>query len=173
MENIIQILKTRRSIRKFQNRQIDPAVLDTILEAGTYAPTGMNCQSPVMVVLQDPAKIRELSQLNAKILGKPEADPFYGAPTVIVVLADRTKPTFREDGCLVMGNLLNAAHGMGIGSCWIHRAREEFETPEGEQLLRRWGLSADYVGIGHCILGYPEGNIPSARARKEGYIIRG
>lgn len=173
MKNIIEILKTRRSIRKFQSRQVDPQILDQILEAGTYAPTGMNCQSPVMVVLQDSDKIRELSRLNANILGKPEADPFYGAPTVVVVLADRTKPTYREDGCLVMGNLLNAAHGLGIGSCWIHRAKEEFETPEGEALLQSWGLSKDYAGIGHCILGYAEGGAPAARERKTDYVIRG
>ena len=112
----------------------------------------MGLQSPKMVVLQNKEVIQKLSKLNSKVMGK-DIDPFYSAPTVIVVLADKTKNTYLEDGSLVLGNLMNAASSLGIGSCWIHRAKEEFETEEGKELLKEWNISDDYVGIGHCILG--------------------
>ena len=110
--------------------------------------------------------------MNASILGA-EGDPFYGAPTVVIVLADRSRPTFREDGALVMGNLMLAAHAVGVGSCWIHRAREEFQSEEGRALLRKWGIEGDYEGIGHCVLGYAaENGEAPAKPRKERYVIR-
>ena len=113
--------------------------------------------------------IKKLSKLNAKIMGK-DIDPFYSAPTVIVVLADKTKYTYIEDGSLVLGNLMNAAHSLGIGSCWIHRAKEEFATEEGKELLKEWNIPDNYVGIGHCILGYPCGKLQEPKPRKEDYI---
>ena len=134
------------------------------------APSGMGRQSAVMAVVQDPETLKKLSSLNASIMGV-SSDPFYGAPTVIVVLADSTVPTYREDGSLVMGNLLNAAHALGLGSCWIHRAKEVMATPEGQELLKKWGLDSRYVGIGNCILGYGDGPEPQAKPRKENYII--
>lgn len=171
MNSTLLDLKTRRSIRKFKPEQIKDEELDLILESGTYAPTGMNAQSPVMVVLQDKETISKLSKMNAAIMGT-DSDPFYGAPTVVVVLADKSRRTYREDGSLVMGNLMNAAHALGIGSCWIHRAKEEFETEEGKALLKKWGVPDGYEGIGHCILGYPDGPMPEAKPRKENYIIK-
>ena len=129
----------------------------------------MGLQSPKMVVLQNKEVIQKLSKLNSKVMGK-DIDPFYSAPTVIVVLADKTKNTYLEDGSLVLGNLMNAASSLGIGSCWIHRAKEEFETEEGKELLKEWNISDDYVGIGHCILGYPDGPLPQPKARKEDYV---
>ncbi|MBS7007769.1 nitroreductase [Anaerostipes sp.] len=172
MEETIKDLKERRSIRKFQDRQIDEADLQQILEAGMYAPTGMGMQSPVMAVIQERETIAKLSRMNAKIFGNEDIDPFYGAPTVIVVLADKSRPTYIEDGSLVMGNLMNAAHALGLGSCWIHRAKQEFESEEGKELLRQWGIEGDYAGIGHCIIGYPDGERPEAKPRKENYIYR-
>lgn len=172
MKETLQDIKTRRSCRKFQSRQIAEDELNAILEAGTWAPTGHGYQSPVMVVVQDKAVIEKLSKMNAAILGV-NSDPFYGAPTVVIVLADRNRPTFKEDGALVMGNLMLAAHALGVGSCWIHRAKETFESEEGKDLLKSWGIEGDYVGVGHCVLGYAaEGGEAPAKPRKEHYIIR-
>ena len=172
MKETLQDIRTRRSCRKFQPRQIAEEELNAILEAGTWAPTGHGWQSPVMVVLQDKATIEKLSKMNAAIMGT-NGDPFYGAPTVVVVLADKSRPTYREDGSLVMGNLMLAAHAVGVASCWIHRAREEFESEEGKALLKSWGIEGDYAGVGHCNLGYAaENGEAPAKPRKEGYIIR-
>lgn len=169
----IDVLCERRSVRSFQYKQIDDATLDEILRAGTYAATGRGRQSPIMVVVQDPTVRSALQKMNARIMGWDEdKDPFYGAPTIVVVLADRTVPTHLEDGCLVMGNLMNAAYALGVDSCWIHRAREEFESPEGKALLASLGIEGDYVGIGHCALGYGDCERPKAAPRKENYIYR-
>ncbi len=171
MNQTLTDLKNRRSIRSFKTEQISDTLLDAILEAGTFAPTGMNRQSPLMVAVQDKATIEKLRKMNAAILGNPDADPFYGAPTVVVVFADKNIRTYREDGSLVIGNLCNAAYAVGLGSCWIHRAREEFESEEGKALMKQWGIPDNYEGIGHCILGYPE-SIPETKPRKDGYIIK-
>lgn len=173
MENeTLRNLKERRSIRSFRKDQIKEEQLDAILEAGMYAPTGMGAQSPVMVVIQNKELIKKLSRMNGAVMGNEEGDPFYGAPTVIIVLADRTRSTYREDGSLVMGNLLNAAHAVGVDSCWIHRAREVFEGPEGKALLKEWGIEGEYEGIGNCILGYRSCDYPAPKERKENYVIR-
>ncbi len=170
MENqVLESLKTRRSVRKYKAEQISKEQLDAILEAGTYAPTGMGMQSPVMVVVQKPEMIQKLSKLNAAVMGT-DSDPFYGAPTVVVVLADSGRGTCVEDGSLVMGNLLNAAHAVGVDSCWIHRAREVFASEEGKALLREWGLGENYIGVGNCILGYRDCEYPQAKERKADYI---
>ena len=171
MNETLNTLKTRRSVRAYLPEQVKEEQLQQILEAGTYAPTGMGKQSPVMVVVQDPDTIAYLSKLNAAVMGTT-TDPFYGAPTVIVVLADRSRGTCVEDGSLVMGNLMNAAQAVGVNSCWIHRAREVFDSPEGKALLEKWGIHGDYVGVGHCILGYAKGQVPEAKPRKENYIYR-
>lgn len=172
MDNeILKNMRERRSIRKYKKDQIAEDQLQAILEAGTYAPTGMGAQSPVLVVVQDPETIQHLSRLNAAVMGV-DSDPFYGAPTVLVVLADPSRPTYVEDGSLVMGNLMNAAHSLDVDSCWIHRAREVFASPEGKELLAKWGLPDTYVGIGHCILGYRDCEYPAAKPRKENYVIR-
>lgn len=169
MNETIKNLIERRSCRKYESKQIKDEELNAILKAGEYAPSGMGLQSPKMVVLQNKETIKKLSKLNAKIMGK-DIDPFYSAPTVIVVLADKTKYTYIEDGSLVLGNLMNAAHSLGIGSCWIHRAKEEFATEEGKELLKKWNISDNYVGIGHCILGYPSEKLHEPKPRKEDYI---
>lgn len=170
MANTLEDLKTRRSCRSYEPRQITEEELQQVLEAGMYAPTGMGKQSPVIVAVQDKDAIETLRKMNAAILGAPEADPFYGAPTVLVVLADRSRPTYLYDGSCVMANLLNAAHAVGLGSCWIHRAREEFDSDEGKALLKQWGVEGDYEGIGHCILGYRADAEPAPAPRKDNYV---
>jgi len=172
MNETLKTLRERRSVRSYQSRQISDAELDAILEAGTWAPTGMNQQSPVMVVVQDEETVCYMEKLNAAVMGKPNSHPFYGAPTVVVVLADGENYNWLRDGSLVMGNLMNAAASLGVGSCWINRAMEVFDSEEGKALLRKWGLKETYRGVGNCILGYPEGAIPPARPRKEGYIVK-
>lgn len=172
MKETLIDLKTRRSCRKYKPEQIREEELNEILEAGVYAPTGMGAQSPVIVVVQDQPTISLLSKLNARVMGG-SGDPFYGAPTLLIVLADRNRGTYLDDGNMVIANLLNAAHAVGVDSCYIYRAREVFESAEGKALLEKWGISGDYVGIGNVILGYglPEG-IREAAPRKDGYIIR-
>ena len=127
-------------------------------------------QSPKMVVIQNPEIITKLSKWNAEILGV-DFDPFYGAPTVILVLADKNRPTAVEDGSLVMGNLMLAAHSVGVASCWIHRAKEEFATKEGQDLLKKWGVEGEYIGVAHCVLGYPAVDLPKPAPRKEDYVV--
>ncbi len=161
---------TRRSVRKYAPQQITDAELDKVLEAGLYAPTAKNNQKPIMVAVRDKETRDLLSKANAAIMGV-ETDPFYGAPCVIVVLADPAFPTWIDDGSLVMGNLLNAAHAIGLGSCWINRAREFFDMEEGKALLKKWGIPETYRGVGNCILGYAE-ETPEPKARVEGRIYK-
>lgn len=144
-------------------------VMEAIVEAGTYAPTGKNQQSPIILAVTNKGLRDRLSALNAQVLGIEE-DPFYGAPVVLVVLADRSNPNHVYDGSLVMGNLMLAAHALGIGSCWINRARQVFDMPEGKEILASLGIEGDYEGIGHCILGYVDGEMPEAGPRKENYV---
>lgn len=163
-------LLTRRSVRKYSDRPVEDEKLDKVLTAGLYAPTGMNNQAPVMVAVRDKETRDKLSRMNAAVMGA-SGDPFYGAPCVIVVLSDPERMTWVEDGSLVLGNLMNAAHSLGLGSCWIHRAKECFDTPEGKALLRAWGVPENYRGVGNCILGYAAEE-PEARPRKSGRIIK-
>lgn len=162
---------SRRSIRRFKPDPIAKETLDQILTAGTYAPTGMNRQSPIILAVTNKDLRDRLSRLNAQIMGT-DGDPFYGAPVVLIVLAKKSCPTHVYDGSLVMGNLMLAAHALGIGSCWIHRAKEEFERPEGIQILRSLGIQDDYEGIGHCVLGYADGPSPQPHPRKDPWIYR-
>lgn len=170
MKEVLEALKNRRSVRRYKPELIRDEELKAVLEAGSYAPTGMGMQSPKIVVVQEPELIKKLSRMNAAVMGT-DSDPFYGAPTVLVVLADPERPTCVEDGSLVMGNLMNAAYAVGLGSCWIHRARQVFASPEGKELLRQWGIPERYVGVGHCILGYADGDLPTAKPRKDDYIV--
>ena len=159
MSEVLDKIKSRRSIRKYRSDMIPQDKLEKIIEAGTYAATGMGKQSPIII-----------SAMNAKIMGVDNMDPFYGAPVVLIVLADKSRPTCVYDGSLVMGNLMLEAEEQGIGSCWIHRAKEVFASEEGKALLKKWGVEGDYEGIGHCVLGYPAGDVPKAKPRKENYV---
>ena len=172
MKETLIDLKERRSCRKYTTEQISEEALTAILEAATYAPTGHGQQSPVMVVVQEPSLVARLSKLNAQIMGTTR-DPFYGAPTAVVVFEDTNNSTGHEDACMVMANLLNAAHAVGLGSCWINRGRQMFELPEGAEIKAEWGLGENMAGLAICILGYAaEGGILPPKQRKEGYIIR-
>ncbi len=170
MAEALDMLLERRSVRAYKPVQISDAELQSVLKAGLAAPSAVNRQPTVLLVVQDKETIKKLSELNAAVMGK-DIDPFYGAPTVIVVLADRSVPTYVEDGSLVLGNLLNAAAAVGLGSCWINRAREVFEMPEAREILREKGIGDEYIGIGHCILGYADGSLPSAPPVRDGRVF--
>lgn len=171
MNEIINCMETRRSVRGFKPDAIpSDELIAEVAKAGTYAPTGMGAQSPIIVAVTNKEVRDRLSKLNAEVMGTA-SDPFYGAPVVLVVLANRSRPTHVYDGTLVMGNMMNAAHALGLGSCWIHRAREVFDSDEGKALLRQWGIEGDYEGIGHCVIGYPaEGQPKAAKPRKPDYV---
>lgn len=173
MNEALQNLLTRRSCRAYENEQINPEELDAILEAGQYAPTGMGKQSPLIVVIQDAEKIREVEKLNGAVMGNPEGHPFYGAPTVVVVFADSESPLGVSDANLVIGNLLNAANAVGVDSCYIWRAKEAFASEEGKELKKAWNIPDKYVGAGNVILGYGkrEGKREAA-PRKADYVLR-
>ena len=168
---IIKSMIERRSIRSYKSDAVPMELIDEILTAGTYAPTGRNKQAPIIIAVTDKALRDRLSKINAAVMGS-DSDPFYGAPVVLIVLADKSVPTYIYDGSLVMGNLLGAAHAVGLGACWIHRAKETFESDEGKAILAELGIEGDYEGIGNCILGYIDGDIPATRPRKDGYIIK-
>lgn len=173
MLETITDIRTRRSCRKYEPRQITDEQLDTILEAATWTPTGRGKQSPQMVVVQNPEMLSRLSRLNAQIMGT-DSDPMYGAPTAVVVLADSTNENGILDASLLMGTLMLAAHAVGVASCWINRGKAMFELPEGKEILAQWGVDAKYEGLAICILGYAaEGGIPPVKPRREGYVIRG
>ena len=172
MNETLRVLKERRSVRRYKAEQITEAELNAVLEAGTWAPSAKGLQTSVLVVVQDPETIAYMSRFNAQIQGKPGTDPFYGAPTVVVVLADGEQANWLQDGSLVMGNLMTAAWSMGIGSCWINRAMELFDRPEGKELLKKWGLPETLRGVGNCILGYIDGDVPAPKPRKEGFIVK-
>ena len=169
MNETIKNLVERRSCRKYSSTQIKEDELNSVLKAGEYAPSGMGRQSTIMVAVTNKEVRDRLSRLNAECMNST-ADPFYGAPVVIVVLADKNAPTHVYDGALTMQNLMLAADSKGIGSCWIHRAKEVFASEEGKQLLKDWGIEGDYEGIGNCILGYPAEETPKAKERKANRI---
>lgn len=171
MNEVIEMMKTRRSIRKFKPEALPDEIIEQIAEAGTYAATGKNLQSPTIIAVTNKQLRDRISEMNRKIGGWQEGfDPFYGAPAMLIVLADKNVPTAVYDGSLVMGNLMLAAHSLGVGSIWIHRAKEEFESEEGKAILAELGITGDYVGIGHCALGYIDGEEPKAAPRKENWV---
>ena len=169
MNETLQVIKTRRSVKKYKSEEVPKDLLEQIAQAGIQAASGLNKQSPIVLVVTDKSTRDELSRLNA---GKDpffRSDPFYGAPAVLVVLADKSVPTCVYDGSLVMGNMLLAAHALGLGACWIHRAKETFEMPEGKAILQKLGLNGEYEGVGNCIVGYPD-VVPEEKPRKENRI---
>ena len=170
MNETMQNILTRRSIRQYKPDPVPRELIDQVVLAGTYAPTARGMQSPIILAITDKEIRDRLARANAEFTDKEGEDPFHGAPVVLVVLADKSKPNHVYDGSLVMANLMLAAHALGLGSCWIHRAREEFQQPEWQELLRSLGVEGEYEGIGHCILGYPDGPEPEAAPRKENYV---
>ena len=169
MNETLKVLEERRSCRKFKPDMITDDELNAVIKAGTYAPTGMGKQSPIIIAVTNKELRDELAKVNAQIMGG-DMDPFYGAPVVLIVLADKSIWTYKEDGSLVIGNMLNAAESLGLGSIWIHRAKEEFEMDFGKNILKKLGIEGDYEGIGHCALGYPDGEKLQAKPRKDNYV---
>ncbi len=170
-QETLNSMKERRSVRAYKSEQIKDEELNAVLESGVYAASGHGWQSAKLVVVQDKETRDLLSQLNAEVLGV-NSDPFYGAPTIVVVFADKTRTTYVEDGALAIGNLMLGAYAVGLGSCWIHRAKEVFSGAKGKELMKKWGVSENYVGIGHCALGYAANPLPAPAPRKPENIVR-
>ncbi len=164
MNESYENLCTRRSVRKFNDKKVSHDLVEKIVQAGQYAPSGMNRQSYAFVVVENEEILSELSRMNAAIMNS-DKDPYYGAKTIIIVFANTEVPTYQYDGSLAIGNLLNAAHSLGVDSCWIHRAKEMFKTEKGIEFMNKWGIPESYEGIGNCILGYRDGELPSASKR--------
>ena len=174
MNQVLDNMKTRRSVRKFTTEPVPQALIDQVIEAGLYAASGKGEQDVIVIQIADRAVRDKLSMMNRQIIGSSneKLDPFYGAQTVLVVLARKDWPTHVYDGSLVLGNMTLAAHALGLGSCWIHRAKEEFDSEEGKELKKQWGVPDEYIGVGHCVLGYRDCEYPAAKPRKEGFVIR-
>lgn len=167
-EIVLDAIRARRSVRKFKADAVPAALVDKVIEAGTYAASGKSMQPWKVVVVENAADREALRQVNARIMGAGEgADPFYGAPCMLIVLGEKENPNSVYDATLMMGNMMLAAHVLGLGSCWINRAREEFEMPEWQAWLRAKGIDGDYVGVAHLILGYPDGEPHAAKPRKD------
>lgn len=163
---VLEAIKTRRSVRKFRPDAVPQELVDQVIEAGTYAASGKGCQPWIVIQVTDKAVKERLRKDNARIMEAGEAaDPFYGAPVYLIVLAERANPNHVYDGTLLMGNMMLAAHALGLGSCWINRARQEFEMPEWKEWLQSLGIEGDYEGIAHLALGYPDGEPRPAKPR--------
>jgi nitroreductase len=172
MQETIQDLMTRRSCRKFKANAVPRDLIEQVIQAGIYAPSGMGKQDTIVVAVTNKELRDRLATANAAVAGMPAGtDPFYGAPVVLVVLAKKNCSTHVYDGSGTLCNMLNAAHALGLGSCWIHRAKEEFEQPEFRHLLADLGVEGEYEGIGHCVLGYPAGSAAPAAPRKDGRVF--
>ena len=169
MSDLLQKMRQRRSVRSFKPDMVPRELIDQVIAAGTYAATGKNHQSPIIIAVTNREIRDKFAKLNARIMGS-DMDPFYGAPVVLIVLAEKDWPTRVYDGSLVMGNLMLAAPEIGLGSCWIHRAKEEFEMEEGRELLESLGITGEYEGVGHCVLGYVDGEYPEEKPRKENWV---
>lgn len=171
MNETLKVLESRRSCRNFKSELVENEKLEAIIKAGTYAPTGMGKQSPIIIAVTNKKLRDKIAEENCKIGGWNEGfDPFYGAPAILIVLADKSMPTYKYDGSLVMGNLMNAAESLGVNSIWIHRAKEEFESDFGKKILKDLGIEGDYEGIGHCAIGYAAEPLPQAAERKNDYV---
>lgn len=167
----LDMLLTRRSVRAYKPDPVPAALLEEVLRAGTYAPTGGGRQSPVLVAVTDKAARDEISRLNAAVMGK-DTDPYYGAPVLVLALADPASSTWVEDASCALENMMLAAHALGLGSVWVHREREIFDSEAGKALLRAWGLPETLRGVGSIALGYASGPAPAPAPRKDGYIVR-
>lgn len=170
MNDFLKTMLSRVSVKSYTDEPVKKEDLELIIKAGISAPSGLNKQAPIVVAVTDKQTRDTLSSLNAGKDPFKRVDPFYGAPCVLVVLADKSVPTYPYDGPLVMENMMLAAHSLGLGACWIHRAKETFETEEGKALLKKWGIEGDYEGIGNCIVGYPK-IIPEQKPRKENRVF--
>ena len=171
MAELNTVIRNRRSVRKYTEEKVSQDKVDEIIEAGLWAASGMGKQAPVILQVDDRETRDQIAKLNAAVMGR-DMDPFYGAPQVLIVLADRSVPTYLYDGALTMGNMMLKAYDLGVSSCWIHRAKEVFNTEEGKAILARAGIEGDYEGIGNLIIGYCDGELPAARERNQGRVYK-
>ena len=169
MNETLQTILSRKSVKKYKDTPVEKELIDQIVAAGLAAPSGLNKQSPIILVVTNRQVRDELSFLNAGKDPFKRAAPFYNAPCVLVVLADKSAFTYVYDGSLVMENMMLAAHSLGLGACWIHRAKETFETEEGKALLKKLGIEGDYEGIGNCVIGYADME-PQEKPRRENRV---
>lgn len=170
MNTELQALMERRSIRSYKPDMVPQELIDKVIEAGLYAASGHGEQDSIIIAVTNKEVRDKLSQMNRAIMGT-KSDTFYGAPVVLIVLAPKSNKNGIYDASLIMGNLMQAAHAVGLGSCWINRAKQEFESEEGKQLLKEWGIEGEYEGVGHCILGYINGKVPPALKRKPNRVF--
>jgi nitroreductase len=171
MQDILETIISRRSVKSYKSDMVPDGLIEKVIKAGTYAPSGMNKQSPIIVAITNKEVRDNLSKTVAQMRGRNDFDPFYNAPVVLVVLADKNNFTHVYDGSLVVQNMLLEAHSLGLGACWIHWCKEAFESEYGKSILSSLGLDPDsYEGIGHCILGYPETKPEGPLSRKENYV---
>lgn len=170
MNEVIQNMTSRRSVRAYSSKPVDRALIDEIIEAGLYAPSAMNKQDTLIIAIEDKSVCDKISKMNAAIMGS-SSDPFYNAPVILLVLYNKANRNGIYDGSLVLGNMMNAAHSLGLSSCWIHRAKEEFESDEGKELLKSLGIEGEWKGVGHMALGYSASGEPKASERKSGRVI--
>lgn len=168
-KDFLHLIQTRRSCRSYRPEQIADEQLEAILQAGTYALSAMGAQSPYIVAVQNPGKIAQLSAMNARVMNT-SADPYYGAPTLVLVFAPREAKNAVQDASCVLENMMLAAHALGVGSCWINREREMFATEEGVALMKQWGLPEGLCGVGALSLGYPAAEPSPRKPRKEDYV---
>ena len=172
MNETMNAILTRRSVRRYTDEMPKKEDLEQIIQAGLYAASGKGGQSSIILAITDKTLRDKLMEMNRKVGGWAEGfDPFYGAPAVLLVLAKKNTPFTVADGSLSMGNMMLAAHALGLGSCWINRAKEEFDTEEGKEILRSLGIEGDYEGVGHCVVGYPAAALPKAAPRKDGRVF--
>lgn len=171
MNEIIKAMKERRSIRKFKPDMPPKEKIEEIIEAGLYAASGRNEQAVITIAVTNQEFRNKLMKDNCEIGGWSESyDPFYGAPVILIVLGRKSRITYVYDGSLVIGNMMLAAHSLGLGSIWIHRAKEEFETAEYQALLKDLGIEGEWEGIGHCAIGYMDCELPVPPDRKDGRV---
>ncbi|MBP1552172.1 MAG: nitroreductase [Oscillospiraceae bacterium] len=171
MNEVLKAIKERRSTKSFKSDMVPMEIIDQICEAGKWAANGKGAQAGMIVAVTDKETRDKLSRLNAAVMGA-DTDPFYGAPVVLVVLADKSVPTYVYDGSLVMGNLMLAAHSLSVGSCWIHRAKQVFDSEEGKAILASLGVEGEWEGVGNCVIGYPAGEPKEPKPRKENWVYK-
>ena len=171
MNEVLKNIRERRSCRKYKADAVPAELIDAVVEAGLYAPSSLGEQSALIVAVSDRETRDKLSKLNARFTPRPGTDPFYGAPVVLIALARTARDAQFCDGCVMLENMMLAAQSLGLGSCWIHRAKEMYASEEGKAFLAELGVEGDVIGVGHCILGYPDGELPEAPARKEGRVF--
>lgn len=169
MSSVLEIIKTRRSVRKFKADPVPRELIDKVIEAGTYAATGRGKQSPVIIAVTNKDLRLKITKLNAEIFGKPDFDTFYNAPVILIVAAEKSNNTAVYDGSLVLGNMMLEAHDLGLGSCWIHRCKESMESDLYKDLFKKLHIEGDYEGVGHLALGYADGNLPKCAPRKDNW----